>query len=100
MTRSTARRLVAALCVVALLFAWHAGDFDSALVHVHLNAKPCVRNGYGATFCGSEATTYCEGLPQGGLSDPACNDVGGSVNSMLEGANSRLTEIEREQAAP
>jgi hypothetical protein len=61
---------------VLVFVGWRAGTFDSALVHVGLNAKPCVKNAYGATFCGSSATNYCESLPGGGSGVKMCEQIG------------------------
>lgn len=47
-------RVWIALLAIVLFFGWKAGTFDHALVNVGLNAKPCARNGFGATFCGQE----------------------------------------------
>ena len=48
--------LVVAVVLVALL--WHQGTFDYALLNVGLNAKPCGRNGFGATLCGEDLERY------------------------------------------
>jgi len=47
-------RILIVLVLAVLVVAWRAGTFDHALVNVGLNAKPCARNGFGATFCGQE----------------------------------------------
>lgn len=47
-----------ALLVVAIGGAWTSGSLDHVLVNVGLNYNDCVRNGFGATFCGDEATAY------------------------------------------
>ena len=51
-------RLLIVAAVLVLIAAWRAGSFDHALVNVGLNAKPCARNGFGATFCGTELEEY------------------------------------------
>jgi len=51
-------RLLIVVAVLVLVAAWRAGSFDHALVNVGLNAKPCARNGFGATFCGTELEEY------------------------------------------
>ena len=49
-----------ALLVFAVLFGvWLAGTFDRPLSEVGLNRNPCVQNGFGAKFCGNDATSYC-----------------------------------------
>jgi hypothetical protein len=55
-------RILIVLIVFVLFAGWRAGTFDHALVNVGLNAKPCARNGLGATFCGQELTEYRERL--------------------------------------
>lgn len=52
--RSKSLWLLIVLVFVVLFLAWRAGTFDHVLVNVGLNAKPCARNGFGATFCGKE----------------------------------------------
>lgn len=69
-------RVAIAAVVVLLVFGWRAGTFDDALVHVGLNAKPCLRNAYGATFCGSSAKSYCESLPGEGYGVVMCERAG------------------------
>ncbi len=69
-------RVAIAAVVVLLVFGWRAGTFDDALVHVGLNAKPCLRNVYGATFCGSSAKSYCESLPGEGYGVAMCEQAG------------------------
>lgn len=48
--------------VVLVLFVWRSGALDQPLSSLGLNAHPCIRNGYGATFCGSEASAYCASM--------------------------------------
>lgn len=52
---------------ILLVVSWAGGTFDKALVNVGLNAKPCIRNVFGATFCGDEAKQYCQNLTNAGL---------------------------------
>lgn len=54
------RKWPLAVLVVIVLLLWNAGIFDHALVNVGLNRHPCIRNGFGATFCGQEAKDYCQ----------------------------------------
>jgi len=58
----TSFRVAVGLILIVLFLAWHAGTFDHLLYNVGLNAKPCARNGFGATFCGEELTEYNERL--------------------------------------
>src|ERR1700722_17206571 len=51
-------RLLLVVAVLVLFAMWRAGTFDHALVNVGLNAKSCARNGFGATFWGSELEEY------------------------------------------
>jgi hypothetical protein len=69
-------RVAIAAVVLLLVLGWRAGTFDDALVHVGLNAKPCLRNAYGATFCGSSAKSYCESLPGEGYGVAMCEQAG------------------------
>jgi hypothetical protein len=55
-------RVLAVAVVIVLVVAWRSGTFDHVLYNVGLNAKPCARNGFGATFCGQELTEYRKDL--------------------------------------
>lgn len=87
---------LAILAAIALLFVgWRAGTFDSTLVHVGLNAKPCVKNAYGATFCGNSATSYCESLPHGGSGVKMCEQIGAvSPAAAIQQGQQSLEETE------
>jgi hypothetical protein len=69
-------RIGIAAVVLLLFVGWRGGTFDDVLVHVGLNAKPCLRNAYGATFCGSSAKSYCESLPAEGYGVRMCQEAG------------------------
>jgi hypothetical protein len=69
-------RIAVAVVILLLVFGWRAGAFDDVLVHVGLNAKPCLRNAYGATFCGDSARSYCESLPGEGYAVRMCHEAG------------------------
>lgn len=44
-----------AVCAVAIvLLVWTTGAFDRILFHVGLNAQDCVKNAFGAIYCGDE----------------------------------------------
>jgi hypothetical protein len=58
-------RILIILVLLVLFAGWRSGTFDHALYNVGLNAKPCARNGFGATFCGQELTEYRERLARG-----------------------------------
>ncbi len=46
------------MLVLLLIVLWWHGTFDRLLVNVGLNAQPCGRNAFGATFCGKELAEY------------------------------------------
>ena len=46
------------LLVLALLILWNTGRMDPFLSQVGLNKNTCIKNGFGATFCGADATSY------------------------------------------
>jgi len=48
--------IVAVVGVLGLLY--FSGRMDHALYPLGLNFTTCARNGFGATFCGSELTAY------------------------------------------
>lgn len=52
------RRAVAVVAVLAVLGFYFSGRLDHALYGVGLNFNECARNGFGATFCGSELDEY------------------------------------------
>jgi hypothetical protein len=52
--RNKGKWLAATVVFLALFALWRFGTFDHALANWGLNAKPCARNGLGATFCGKE----------------------------------------------
>jgi hypothetical protein len=54
--------LVLAAVIVALFAFYFHGTFDRALSPVGLNFNECDRNGYGATFCGTELDHYRDRL--------------------------------------
>jgi hypothetical protein len=55
------KRTILIVGVVALLIAGYvSGQFDHPLYSVGLNFNECARNGFGATFCGSELDEYRE----------------------------------------
>jgi hypothetical protein len=81
----------AALVIVfALAYGWRAGTFDNELVHVGLNAKPCIRTLQGARFCGGEAKSWCE------TTDPVRSATEGlTTNDQLSSSRETCEEIER-----
>ena len=52
------RRLVVLSLVAIVAALYLSGRLDHALYPVGLNYHTCARNGFGATFCGSELTAY------------------------------------------
>lgn len=51
------------IVVVAVVAAMYfSGRLDYALYNVGLNFHQCARNGFGATFCGSDLTAYQQRL--------------------------------------
>ncbi|HWF31179.1 MAG TPA: hypothetical protein VG188_01335 [Solirubrobacteraceae bacterium] len=62
-TPQTGRKWPALLTVIVLIVfvgGYLSGTFDHVLYNVGLNYKECARNGFGATFCGSELDQYRE----------------------------------------
>jgi hypothetical protein len=53
--------------VVLLGFTWNTGALDHTLYHVGLQRHECIQNGFGAVFCGDEATQYQNNLRDAGL---------------------------------
>lgn len=66
---ATADKVIVGAILVAMFLAypWYRGSFDYALVNVGLNAHPCYRNGFGATFCGADAKRYRVMLNRAGI---------------------------------
>jgi hypothetical protein len=62
--------LLAVLAVV-----WSTGALDEPLSHIGLNKDPCLKNAFGATFCGDDAKSYCESLSELRKLAPNANDV-------------------------
>jgi len=52
------RRWIIAVVVAIVAALYLSGRLDHALYPVGLNFNTCARNGFGATFCGSELTEY------------------------------------------
>jgi hypothetical protein len=46
------------LVVLALVLLWNTGRMDPWLSEIGLNRNDCVKNGFGATFCGDDADAY------------------------------------------
>jgi hypothetical protein len=74
------KRALVLVVVIVLALMWWGGSFDEPLSHVGLNRNPCVKNHYGATFCGDEAKSYCarhtRADPFGGSERPSgCDEV-------------------------
>jgi hypothetical protein len=59
--------LVALVGVVVLGFLWNTGALDHTLYHVGLQRRDCFQDGFGAVFCGDEATQYKNNLRDSGL---------------------------------
>jgi hypothetical protein len=66
MSKQAKRMLIGAILGV-VLFLYFSGSLDTTLAGVGLNFHPCVKNGYGATFCGQDATNYCNELNASGI---------------------------------
>ena len=45
-----------------LLGLWETGRMDPFLSQFGLNKNTCIKNGFGATFCGGDATRYQQGI--------------------------------------
>jgi hypothetical protein len=90
-SRAASRRkklvLAALVAVLALGLLWSTGRMDTFLVQFGLNKNDCVKNGFGATFCGTDATNYqqnvASALGTSGASDPGtlATDVRAAVPS-------------------
>lgn len=52
------KRTIAAVVVVIVAALYFTGRLDYLLYPMHLNFHTCARNGFGATFCGSDLTAY------------------------------------------
>ena len=50
------------LVVLAVMALWFTGSLDGPLSSVGLNKNDCAKNGFGATFCGDDLTTYQRNL--------------------------------------
>jgi hypothetical protein len=46
------------LLVLALLGLWETGRMDTTLAGIGLNKNDCIKNAFGATFCGDDAKRY------------------------------------------
>jgi hypothetical protein len=79
--------IVASVVVVAAVGLWFTGSLDEPLSHIGLNKNPCLKNAFGATFCGDSAKSYCDSIKSAlntgpglafGESPPrtACDEIG------------------------
>jgi hypothetical protein len=74
MSRRGKMALVGAVIgVVAALY--FSGRMDPLLYNVGLNFHPCLKNGYGAVFCGQNAKNYCDELDSTGVNDLNSNSA-------------------------
>jgi hypothetical protein len=62
----TKKRVIVGLLlgVLALMLLWSTGRMDPWLSGVGLNKNECFKNGFGATFCGDDATAYQQQVNQ------------------------------------
>ena len=83
--RSTRTRktiiVVCLLAILALLGLWETGRMDPFLSQFGLNKNDCVKNGFGATFCGSDATRYQQNVAALGQDLSGGNGVSSSAES-------------------
>lgn len=72
---------VVLIAIVGVLY--FSGRLDGPLSHVGLNLHSCIQNGFGATFCGSQAKSYCENLQSAGIQPGSgCDQVLGEDTSL------------------
>jgi hypothetical protein len=69
------RAVIAAVLVIGAGALWNHGTFDDVLYHVHLNAKTCAKNAFGATFCGDDLKQYCDRFNISDARNEACAEV-------------------------
>jgi hypothetical protein len=50
------------ILVLALFGLWETGRMDTTLAGIGLNKNDCIKNGFGATFCGNDAKKYEQNL--------------------------------------
>jgi hypothetical protein len=50
------------LAVIAFGLFWETGRMDTFLSQFGLNKNTCVKNGFGATFCGNDAKNYQQNI--------------------------------------
>jgi hypothetical protein len=74
---------VVVLVIVGILY--FTGKLDPLLANVGLNFHPCVKNGFGATFCGQDAKNYCQTLDQSGVN--SLNSTSASVCAEINGSS-------------
>jgi hypothetical protein len=58
LTRTSGLSAGTIVLLVLLAVVWSRGTFDRALYPLHLNAKACAQNAFGATFCGKDLDEY------------------------------------------
>jgi hypothetical protein len=86
-------RLLIVIAALVLIAAWRAGSYDHVLVNVGLNAKPCARNGFGATFCGSELEEYRAHVRRAREAGEAAESKIGQFQRQSEEASQRAQEF-------
>jgi hypothetical protein len=78
MSRNRRRSLIVGGIVFVLGGLWYSGSLDEPLSHIGLNKNACIKNAFGATYCGDEAKSYCDSLSElRALSKQhtACDDI-------------------------
>ena len=77
------------LLVLGLLILWETGRMDPFLSQVGLNKNTCIKNGFGATFCGADATNY----------EKSVANATGAIDSTLTGGGDEDTLLSEVRAA-
>ncbi len=94
-SEQTKKRIVVGLllAVLALVGLWSTGRMDPWLSGIGLNKNTCYKNGFGATFCGDDATAYQRQLDQIGLGS-AESSTSHEANAAQANVRSAIPAIE------
>jgi hypothetical protein len=80
--------LVVVLALAALVGLWSTGRMDPFLSQFGMNKNDCIKNGFGATFCGDDAKQYEQNVSNAlaGGSDGGSGDSTAGLQSDLREA--------------